>query len=315
MKQKKNKDNKEVNIKRITLDDIKNEHFEIPIEYNGKMLCYLTTDFLREDYFELFNKYDNLPYPILVDPETDMPLLDEKNEPLLDYKDYEITIHNNRNEKLRTISMLKLFSRGLDLPETEDECIKFLDNIDPDLYFLFNQKISEIIKCKFVLLEEKRQKMLKHLMAVSFVEKKINDEKEKQLKHEIEKLNAKNKALLFQLKNAKEKDLIEKIENDIKKNDKELESLKKQIVSKKEECSYRAGMLYNAILIKTAQINHWNQDFTMKVLFGNLTEEEHLYVQICMTDFHLNNSSEREAGEEMEKNRKDRDKGKRTRGD
>jgi len=315
MKQKKNKDKNEVNIKRITLDDIKNEHFEIPIEYNGKMLCYLTTDFLREDYFEIFNKYKNLPYPILVDPETDMPLLDEKNESLLDYKDYEITVQNNKNEKLRTISMLKLFSRGLDLPETEDECIEFLDNIDPDLYLLFSQKISEIIKCKFVLLEEKRQKMLKHLMAVSFVEKKINDEKEKQLKNKIEKLNTKNKALLFQLKNAKDKDLIEKIENDIKKNDKELEVLRKQIVSKKEEVSYRNGILYYSMLIKIGQKNNWDQNFTMKVLFDELSERDHLYVQMCMTDFHLDNSSERETAEEIEKNRKNNDKGKKTRGD
>jgi hypothetical protein len=234
-----------------------------------------------------------------------MPLLDDKNEPLLDYKDYEVNTQNNRNEKLRTIAMLKLFSRGLDLPKTEDECIEFLDNIDPDLYFLFNQKISEIIKCKFVLLEEKRQKMLKYLMAVSFAEKKINDEKEKQLKNKIEKLNAKNKALLFQLKNAKDKDLIEKIENDIKKNDKELEELRKQIVSKKEEVSYRAGMRYSTVILKTAQINHWDQNFAMRVLFDNLTEEEYLYVQMCITDFHLNNSSEREAIEEVENNRKE----------
>lgn len=315
MKQKTKKD-KEVNIKRITLNDIRNEHYEIPIEYNGKMLCYLTTNFLREDYFEIFNKYKDLPYPILVNSENDMPLLDEKGEPLLDYKDYKVNTYNNRNEKLRIISMLKLFSRGLDLPETEDECIEFWDNIDPDLHLLFYKKINEIIKCKFVLLEEKRQNMLKHLMAVSFSEKKVNDEKEKQIKSKIERLNEKNKVLLVQLKKAKDsnnKDLIKKIENDIEKNDNELEELRKQIVNKKEEVSYRAGILWNAVLIKVGQKNQWGKDFTMKVLFGNLTEDEHLYVQMCLIDFHLDNSSERESIEEMENGRKNNDKNKKTR--
>ncbi len=320
--------------KPVTLDDIRNLSAEIPIilkvkDENGVMkdefYGYLTSKFLREDYYQIFERFPLLDYDILYD-DNGMPVIDEvKKEPKKDYNNPQITLHNKRQELKRMASMIKLMGREMCWTDDEKsieeldekDIVLILSDLPGEIFDLLNQKINECVQYKFHHEEQIKQTMLKRLLAVSHAEKKINDSEEDRVKQKIERLEMKNKNLHAQLKLAKDKELIEKLENDIKKTDEEILKLYKLLPNKNEEVSYRNGIRQNACMIKISQLNHWRENFTMKVLFDNLTEREHLYVQMCLTDYYLNNASEREEIDKMKDNQKNGNKGngKRARGD
>ncbi len=311
--------------KPVTLDDIRNLSAEIPIiikvkDENGVMkdefYGYLTSKFKRNDFYQILINYPLKDYEILYDDDG-MPIIDEiKKEPKKDYNNYQITLYNKKQELYQMASKIKLMGREMiwseDLRSIEEldekDIVMILSNLPGEIFDLLNQKINECIQYKFQYEEQIKQRMMKRLLAVSHAEKKVNDSKENKIKQNIERLENKNKTLHAQLKNTKNKELIEKLEKDIKKIDEEILNLYKLLPNKKEEVSYRAGIRYTAVLIKVAQKNFWDYKFTIKVLLENLTEEEHLYVQLCLTDYYLDNASEREAIEEMEKSKNNKNK-------
>lgn len=321
--------------KPVTLDDIRNLSAEIPIILKVKdennimkdeFYGYLTSKFKREDYYHIFDKYPLLDYDILYD-DNGMPVIDEiKKEPKKDYNNPQVTLHNKRQELKRMASMIKLMGREMcwtddekSIEELEEEDIAItLSKLPGEIFDLLNKKINECVQYKFQHEEQIKQTMMKRLLAVSHAEKKINDSEENKVKQKIERLEMKNKTLHAQLKSAKDKELIERLEKDIKRIDEEILSLYKLLPNKKEEVSYRNGIRQSASMIKISQLNHWRENFTMRVLFdNNLTEREHLYVQMCLTDYYLNNASEREEIDKMKENQKNGNKGsgKRSRGD
>jgi hypothetical protein len=290
-------------LKQVTLQEIKDLSVEIPVLIQNEVWGFFTTKWDREEYLNILEKFKDREVKILSDEKTNMPLFDDKGDPLLDKDDVENINYNKNMKLLRMIYMIRLFGRYMDFPEDDDEAIELLHNLGTDIFIEIDKLINDIINQKFVLLEEKKKKMMRQLLSANVFEKKIIDNENKKYKTQVERIERQIKILRDKLKVCKDEKEKNELEEKFKKLQAELDELDKNRGKTRDNQSFEYGIKHNGVLLRTAQRNFWSPEFTMKVLFNRLSEEESIYVNLCFVEFSLDGEHQNSIYAKMEKDR------------